>query len=124
MRVAISCPDLPSFAVNEPVYRRGGGWLATPDLSLSEARLALEYQGLEHADPRRMRRDLTRAADLRSEGWLVLAYGPAEVFGRPWQIEHEVRLELRKRLPVRAPVRRVVNSTSSGRRFTDHSTRN
>jgi hypothetical protein len=112
MRVAVSCADLPTFAVNEPVFRSTGGWLATPDLSLPEARLALEYQGLDHADPRRMRRDLTRAADLRSDGWQVLAYGPAEVFGRPWQIEHEVR---------DAVLRRVADSAPSGQQKRAHS---
>jgi len=46
-----------------------------------------------------MRKDLTRFADLRREGWLVLPYGPAEVFGRPWEIEAEVRNALRARAP-------------------------
>ncbi|MCW2496282.1 hypothetical protein [Jatrophihabitans sp.] len=114
LRVAISAPGIPRFAVNEDVYRDRGGWLARPDLSHAEARIALEYQGLDHADPERMRRDLSRAADLRDEGWLVLAYGPAEVFGRPWQIETEVRLAVRARAPhlVRRP--RVQSGTPSG----------
>jgi hypothetical protein len=42
LRVAVSARDLPRFAVNEPVYRADGGWLAEPDLSLEEARHALE----------------------------------------------------------------------------------
>jgi very-short-patch-repair endonuclease len=87
------------FLVNEPVYRARGGWLAEPDLALDGAKIALEYQGIDHADPDRMRRDLTRFADLRGEGWLVLPYGPAEVFGRPWQIAAEVRAAVRARAP-------------------------
>jgi hypothetical protein len=66
-----------------------------------------------------MRRDLTRFADLRSEGWLCLAYGPAETFGRAWQITAEVRAAVRERAPhligrVRSPARRVVTNAPSG----------
>jgi hypothetical protein len=111
LRVAVSVPDLPHFAVNEPVYRAGGGRLAEPDLSLHEARLALEYQGANHAEKNRMRKDLTRFADLRREKWLCLPYGPAETFARPWQITAEVRAAVRDRAPhlLRPrPARRVV----------------
>jgi hypothetical protein len=99
LRMAVTAPDLPAFAVNEPIHRRDGGWLAEPDLSLRDARLALEYQGEEHADVRRLRADITRSADMRQEGWLALFYGPAQVFGRPWQITPEVRCLIRERAP-------------------------
>lgn len=98
LRVAVSGLRLP-FTVNESIYRDAGGWLAEPDLALGEAKLALEYQGSDHAELTRMRRDMTRFADMRGEGWLVLAYGPAEVFGRPWQIASEVRAAVRDRAP-------------------------
>jgi len=109
LRVAIWTPDLPRFEVNAVVYRGEGGWLAEPDLSLAEARLALEYQGKDHAKVRRMRGDITRRRDMRSEGWLTLDYGPAEVFGRPWTIAPEVRAELSERAPwlIRADRRRA-----------------
>jgi len=90
LRVAATGPHMPAFAVNEAVYRADGGWLAEPDLSLSEAKLALEYQGGDHATIERMRKDITRGIDMRVEGWLCLLYGPAEVFGRPWQIAPEL----------------------------------
>lgn len=99
LRVAVSAPDMPRFEVNEPVYRDDGGWLAEPDLSLAEARLALEYQGADHADLKRMRKDITRDTDMRRERWLTLAYGPAEVFKRPWEIRPEVRRFIRERAP-------------------------
>lgn len=99
LRLAVAGPDLPVFDVNVNVYRRDGGWLARPDLSLEAARLALEYQGEEHGTVSRMRKDLTRFADLRREGWLVLPYGPVEVFGRPDEIHAEVRVEVRRRAP-------------------------
>lgn len=99
MRVATVAPDLPRFEVNVSVSRCMGGWLAEPDLSLEAAKIALEYQGADHAKLPRMRRDLTRAFDMREDGWIVLPYGPAEVFGRPWQILAEVRALIRARRP-------------------------
>ena len=99
LRVAASAPDLPAFQVNEPIYRDEGGWLAEPDLSLLEAKIALEYQGSDHAELARMRKDITRATDMRSDGWLVLEYGPTQVFGRPWHIAPELRSWVRERAP-------------------------
>lgn len=121
LRVAVSAPDLPRFEVNVQVGRSEGGWLGEPDLSLEEARLGLEYQGEDHAELRRMRKDLTRFTDFRRDKWLMLPYGPAEVFGRPWEIEDEVRIAIGERAPHllrgRRPrrVARVVSSGSSGR---------
>jgi hypothetical protein len=100
LRLATHAPDLPLFEVNETIYREeDGGWLAEPDLSLAEAKIALEYQGEVHAEVNRMRRDITRSADLRREGWVCLLYGPAEVFGRPWQIAPELRTLIHERAP-------------------------
>jgi hypothetical protein len=99
LRVAVSGPDMPAFEVNQPIYRREGGWLAEPDLSLPAALIALEYQGKDHAEVERMRRDITRFVDMRRDTWAVLPYGPVEVFGQPWLIKPEVR-EL---ILVRAP---------------------
>jgi hypothetical protein len=99
MRVAITDPAIPRFAVNEAVADRYGEWLAEPDLLLAEAKIALEYQGADHADPVRMRKDMTKAFQLRRDGWIVLLYGPAEVFKRPYQIRAEVFYHVRTRTP-------------------------
>lgn len=99
LRVAVRDGGLDCFEVNVPIFDRHGQWLAEPDLSCVQARIALEYQGIDHADPARMRADITRAADLRQRGWLMLAYGPAEVLGRPWQIVPELRELIRQRAP-------------------------
>jgi hypothetical protein len=99
LRVAITGSDMPPFEVNEPVYRDEGGWLAEPDLSLPDAKIALEYQGRDHAELKRMRKDITRFVDMRRDRWIVLPYGPVEVFRQPWLIKPEVR-EL---IVVRAP---------------------
>jgi very-short-patch-repair endonuclease len=99
LRVAVTAPDLPRFRVNEPIADENGEWLAEPDLALDEAMLALEYQGEGHADPVRMRRDMTRVTDMRRAGWQVLMYGPAEVLRRPHMIAPEIRQILRMRAP-------------------------
>lgn len=99
LRVAISGPDMPRFEVNEAIYRREGGWLAEPDLSLEEAKLALEYQGEDHGGIKRVRKDITRFVDMRRDTWLTLTYGPAEVFGQPYLIKPEVRELIRVRAP-------------------------
>jgi len=97
--LAVRAAGLQCFEVNEPVLDEVGEWLAEPDLSCAEAKIALEYQGSDHADLLRMRRDITRATDLRQRGWLVLSYGPAQVFGRPWQIGPELRQLVEQRAP-------------------------
>ncbi|HEY2298640.1 MAG TPA: hypothetical protein VGH43_12985 [Jatrophihabitans sp.] len=99
LRVAVSGPDMPRFEVNVSIFRCEGGWLAEPDLSLEEAMLALEYQGEDHGNPERMRKDITRFTDMRRNEWLTLPYGPAEVFGRPYLIKPEVRELIRVRAP-------------------------
>lgn len=99
LRVIVRKAGAPPFQINEPIYRDEGGWLAEPDLSLPAAKLALEYQGKDHAELRRMRQDITREFDTRSHGWLTLFYGPAEVFGRPWTVAAEVMAQLRNRAP-------------------------
>jgi len=106
LRVALAGPDMPRFEVNVAVGRDEGGWLAEPDLSLAGAKLALEYQGEDHGGTQRMRKDITRAKDMREQGWLVHPYGPAEVFGRPWAIRAQVRSDIQRRGPtcsLRAP---------------------
>jgi very-short-patch-repair endonuclease len=97
LRVAARLAGVSSFHVNEPIHRDDGSWLATPDLSLPAAKLALEYQGADHANVTRMRKDITRERDMRLEGWRVLYFGPAEVFKRPWSVTDEIRAEVRQR---------------------------
>lgn len=87
MRYALVSSGLPAPKVNEPVYDEHGEWLAEPDLAYDDVRIALEYNGADHADVSRMRRDMTRALDMVDRGgWLTLGFGPTEVFRRPDQI--------------------------------------
>ena len=93
LRVAVVTAGLPTPAVNVPVFDSLGQWLAEPDLSYDDVKLALEYNGADHAAVRRQRRDITRTLDLLQRGdWFTLTFGPAEVFGRPDEVVAVVRL--------------------------------
>lgn len=99
LRVTLATAGLPLPAVNEAISDGHGGWLAEPDLSYPAARLAVEYQGADHALPARMRRDVSRHMDLRRAGWEVLDYVAAQVFGRPETVAQDVLAVLRERAP-------------------------
>jgi hypothetical protein len=99
-----ACPSeavagLPEPAVNEPIWTAEHEWLAEPDLHYRHARLAIEYNGADHAHARRMRRDITRELDVEDHRWRVQVVGPAEVFGRPDQVASRVRRLLDERDP-------------------------
>lgn len=98
LRVIVRQAGLNCFQVNQPVFGDVGGWLAEPDLACGRSRIALEYQGAEHASVQRMRADITRETDLRQHRWLVLNYGPAQVLSRPWLIGPELDRLHRRRL--------------------------
>ena len=101
LRFALISNRLPAPEVNEPIFDEHGQWLAEPDLSYEDVRLALEYNGAEHADVLRMHRDISREIDVEWRGgWRLVVVGPAQVFGRPDQIASYVRHLRRERGPV------------------------
>ena len=109
LRVALVEGGLPAPEVNVAIHNDFGEWLAEPDLVYREARLALEYNGADHAEVGRMRRDITRTLDVDGSGWRAVAFGPAEVFGRPDSVATYVRVLLDERDPTwrsRAPIDR------------------
>lgn len=87
MRHALVSAGLPIPMVNQPIYDEHGEWLAEPDLAYDDVRIALEYNGSDHGNVPRMRRDMTRAFDMVDRGgWLTLSFGPTQVFRRPDQM--------------------------------------
>jgi very-short-patch-repair endonuclease len=68
-------------------------------LSYPDGQLAVEYQGSEHANPRRLRRDVARHMDLRRAGWEVLYHTAEQVFPRPDRVVDDVRQILAARAP-------------------------
>ncbi len=104
LRYALVSAGLPRPAVNQPIRDATGGWLAEPDLSYDDVRLALEYNGADHADKGRMRRDITRGVGISGAGWRTEVFGPVQVFDRPDQAATLVRqLRYERRAPFAHP---------------------
>ncbi|WP_165547397.1 DUF559 domain-containing protein [Kribbella sindirgiensis] len=61
-----------------------GGWLAKPDLSYPQIKLAIEYDGRHHlVDARQWRQDIRRRENLEREGWLVRVFTAYDVLNIP-----------------------------------------
>jgi hypothetical protein len=82
LRFRLVDAGLPKPEVNRAVHDEHGQWIAEPDLHYRRARLALEYNGVVHADVERMRRDITRGLDVVRAEWMTLTFGPDQVFRR------------------------------------------
>ncbi len=67
------------WVVQDPELRRAV-WL---DLAYPEHRIGIEYDGEEHVDPQRVRRDTGRATDLLDLGWRLYRYTKDDYHGRP-----------------------------------------
>jgi very-short-patch-repair endonuclease len=75
---------LPEPQVGRPVYDSDGGWLAQPDLSYPDYRIAIEYDGRHHLlDSSQWRRDIRRRENLERAGWLVRVITAADLLNAP-----------------------------------------
>ena len=88
--------------IPEPVCGRpvvvDGGWIATPDLSWPQVRVALEYDGGHHRrDARQWANDIRRRQLLEAHGWRVLVVTAADVLRWPEQTVALVAQVLRER---------------------------
>jgi hypothetical protein len=99
IRSALILGGLPRPGVNEVIRDEHGGWLAEPDLHYAEAKLALEYNGEEHATLARMRKDSTRLLDLQREEWEVRTYTAVHAFRRLDEVVDDVYRLLLRRAP-------------------------
>jgi hypothetical protein len=99
IRGAIVLAGLPKPEVNEPIFDSNGGWLAEPDLSYDEAKLALEYNGSDHATSARMGKDATRLLGMQRDEWTVRTYTAVDAFRRLDAVVHDVDVQLRRLAP-------------------------
>ena len=75
-----------------------GGWLARPDLSYPDLRIAIEYDGDHHRTNRRQwQRDIGRRRVLEDAGWLVIVVTADDVLRRPEQLVERVRCAIARR---------------------------
>jgi len=63
--------ELTGFVANLTVTIPGAGRRRRIDIAFVREKVALEYQGDHHRDPRQWREDMTRLAELESIGWKV-----------------------------------------------------
>lgn len=99
IRGGIVLAGLPEPRVNEAIFDRFGQWLAEPDLHYLEARLALEYNGADHAKLPRMRKDSVRMLDVQRADWEVRTYTAPHAYGRLHEVVTDVYDLLRTRAP-------------------------
>jgi hypothetical protein len=75
-----------------------GGWIARPDLSYPELKIAIEYDGDHHRVSRRQwQNDIGRRRVLEEQGWLVLVFTAEDVLRHGFDTVRRVRAALAQR---------------------------
>lgn len=93
LRLIIIDAGLPKPLTNRPVKDRGRT-VAWPDLSYPEWKIAIEYDGADHAGSARRARDEWRRVELRERGWTVLTFTSHEVLKAPEVVVARVRAQI------------------------------
>lgn len=94
LRLLLLRGGLPAPVVNRDVVE-DGVWLARPDLSYPEQRIAIEYEGDQHrTDRRQWKSDKTRRRLLEDHGWLVIEVIDDDVYRTPELTVARVRAAL------------------------------
>jgi len=81
-RYWITDSDLPDPEVQVPIHDRWGREVAHADLGYSRWKVALEYEGRQHADRTQFGRDLERYSLMAAGGWLLLRFGAPHLHRR------------------------------------------
>ncbi|HEU0041742.1 MAG TPA: hypothetical protein VFQ15_05270 [Jiangellaceae bacterium] len=93
IRAGLPCPE-----VNVDVYV-DGGWVARPDLSYPELKIAIEFDGDHHrTDKKQWRHDVFRGENMRDAGWIVIVLTADDVLRRPELTIHRIRQHYQARL--------------------------
>ncbi len=74
VRYWLATSDLPDPQLQVPVHDRWGREVTHADLGYPEWKVALEYEGRQHADPDQFGRDVDRYSLMAADGWLVLRF--------------------------------------------------
>jgi hypothetical protein len=90
---------LPEPEVNREIHDEFGQWLAEPDLHYKEAKLALEYNGADHAQTERMGKDSVRLLDVQRSDWTVRTYTAVHAFRRLDEVARDVSNLLHRLAP-------------------------
>ena len=81
MRYWLTVSHLPTPVPQIPVQARWGGTVVHADLGYEEWKIALEYEGRQHADPEQFGRDVDRYSLMGADGWLVLRFAGRHLRG-------------------------------------------
>ena len=79
VRVWLIESPLPDPELQVPVSGHAEPWVAHADLGYARWRVALEYEGRQHAERVQFGRDLARYSLMASRGWLVLRFGEGDL---------------------------------------------
>jgi hypothetical protein len=74
MRFWLLDSDLPEPSVQLPIVDRWGRQVARADLGYAEWKIALEYEGRQHAEHAQFARDVDRYSLMAADDWLVLRF--------------------------------------------------
>ncbi|TDC52938.1 DUF559 domain-containing protein [Jiangella ureilytica] len=102
VRLLLVDAGLPCPEVGVNVTDRTGTWLARPDLSYPDLKIAIEYDGDHHrTDRRQWQRDRYRDEQLRDAGWIVIPLTADDVLRHPQRTIERIRryIHLRSTLP-------------------------
>jgi hypothetical protein len=84
LRMLIVLAGLPEPGVNHIEYDDRGGWARRFDLSYPEARLAIEYDGRQHAQSQaQWERDVDRREGLDRDGWRLVVVLSKGIYREP-----------------------------------------
>ena len=79
IRYWVVTSDLPTPTVQIPVYDRWGVVRAHADLGFEEWKVALEYEGRQHADEEQFDRDIDRYSLMAADGWALLRFAKRQL---------------------------------------------
>lgn len=96
LRSIIVDAGYPEPEVHPPVSVPDGRILH-PDVGYPELRLGVEYEGIGHADPARMRRDIRRIEDFAAAGWDTLRVTSDDMFPEPHSLLARLRVKYLRR---------------------------
>lgn len=81
MRYWLTTSDLPDPEAQLPIHDRWGREVAHADLGYARWRVALQYEGRQHADRVQFGRDVDRYSLMAADGWLTLRFASRHVNG-------------------------------------------
>ena len=85
---------LPAPVLQFVVRSAAGEFLGRADLAWPDRRLIVEFDGDVHRERRTFVKDLRRQNGLVAEGWTVLRFTSADLFGRPQEVLAQIRRAL------------------------------